>query len=158
MKALKRFRKALNKKEPDPKPQLPTTKPKETKQTKTSNPQTATSACSAVKSTREPLASDEQLTKWMRQAFKLSTLAVQAGNHPFGAVLILDGKVAVEAQNAVVTEHDATRHAELVFIAETVPLNCIIVSKKIINIEQCRCLYRSAANVFQGMNSAEPSW
>ena len=114
MKALKRFRKALNKKEPDPEPQLLTTNPKELKKTESSNPKTATSTCSTVKSATEPLASDEQLAEWMQQALKLSTLAVEAGNHPFGAVLVLDGKVAAEAQNAVVTERDATRHAELV--------------------------------------------
>jgi len=35
------------------------------------------------------------------------------GNHPFGAILVgPDGKVLIEAENTVVTEHDRTGHAE----------------------------------------------
>lgn len=49
----------------------------------------------------------------LRRAIEIAALARVAGNHPFGAVLAdVDGRVLLEAQNTVVTGHDATGHAE----------------------------------------------
>jgi tRNA(Arg) A34 adenosine deaminase TadA len=48
----------------------------------------------------------------MKRAFVLATRSVEKGNHPFGAVLILDNKLVLEAENTVETERDATGHAE----------------------------------------------
>lgn len=56
---------------------------------------------------------DEQQTQFMRQAISLAVQARQAGNHPFGAILVHNNKVILAAQNSVVTENDQTRHAEL---------------------------------------------
>ncbi len=50
---------------------------------------------------------------FIRAAFRLADRAVNAGNHPFGALLVHDGQVILEAQNTVVTDRDATRHAEM---------------------------------------------
>jgi tRNA(Arg) A34 adenosine deaminase TadA/nucleoside 2-deoxyribosyltransferase len=54
---------------------------------------------------------------FMREAIGEATAAMEAGNHPFGAVLVVDGAVVLRGGNAVVTENDATRHAELVLVS-----------------------------------------
>lgn len=57
--------------------------------------------------------------KWepaMRAALNEAQLAVEKGNHPFGAVLVrggASGAIALRAQNSVVTSRDPTCHAEL---------------------------------------------
>jgi len=49
----------------------------------------------------------------LRAAIALARRSREHGNHPFGAVLAdADGKRVLEAENTVVTERDATGHAE----------------------------------------------
>jgi tRNA(Arg) A34 adenosine deaminase TadA len=49
----------------------------------------------------------------LRTAIALAQRAREHGNHPFGAVLADgDGRALLEAENTVVTERDATGHAE----------------------------------------------
>ena len=50
--------------------------------------------------------------RFLRRAFELARSAVAHGNHPFGAVLVLDGNIVAEAENNVTTESDPTGHAE----------------------------------------------
>lgn len=55
----------------------------------------------------------------MRRAIAVSERSRANGNHPFGAVLAdAAGRVLLEAENRVVSEGDATRHAELVLMSE----------------------------------------
>ena len=49
----------------------------------------------------------------IERCYVLARRAVEHGNHPFGALLWKDGDVLMEAENTVVTEKDATGHAEL---------------------------------------------
>jgi tRNA(Arg) A34 adenosine deaminase TadA len=35
------------------------------------------------------------------------------GNHPFGAILVIDDEQVLEAENTVITSRDATEHAEM---------------------------------------------
>jgi tRNA(Arg) A34 adenosine deaminase TadA len=51
--------------------------------------------------------------KYIRRAIRLARQARDNGNHPFGALLVVDSDVALEAQNTVSTEHSPIRHAEL---------------------------------------------
>lgn len=52
-------------------------------------------------------------TDLLRKAVDLAQSARDNGNHPFGALLVAaDGTVVLEAENTVVTERDATGHAE----------------------------------------------
>ena len=51
---------------------------------------------------------DDLLTR----CFALATEARASGNHPFGALLAIDGEVVAEARNVVNTTHDITAHAE----------------------------------------------
>ena len=56
------------------------------------------------------MTSDEEL---LHQAVAVAHAARDHGNHPFGALLVTaDGEVALRAENTVVTERDATGHAE----------------------------------------------
>jgi len=48
----------------------------------------------------------------MKRAYAVARSAKAHGNHPFGAVLVLDGKIVLEAENTVHTDHDPTGHAE----------------------------------------------
>ncbi len=50
---------------------------------------------------------------FLRAAIAAAAQAVKNGNHPFGAVLVVDGTIRVTAENAVGTTHDNTQHAEL---------------------------------------------
>ena len=52
----------------------------------------------------------------LRRSFLLAHEARAAGNHPFGALLAVDGVVVAEAQNQVNTGHDITAHAETVLV------------------------------------------
>jgi tRNA(Arg) A34 adenosine deaminase TadA len=49
---------------------------------------------------------------FLRQAIGLANQAKEAGNHPFGALLEIDGKVILEAQNTVNADSNPTSHAE----------------------------------------------
>ncbi len=51
--------------------------------------------------------------KLLRATFQAALRAVAAGNHPFGAILAdAKGEILLEAENTVVTDRDATGHAE----------------------------------------------
>ena len=52
----------------------------------------------------------------LRRSFLLAHDARAAGNHPFGALLAVDGVAVAEAQNQVNTGHDITAHAETVLV------------------------------------------
>lgn len=52
------------------------------------------------------------VTAAMERALGLALEARAAGDHPFGAVLEVDGVVVAEARNLVTTTHDITAHAE----------------------------------------------
>jgi tRNA(Arg) A34 adenosine deaminase TadA len=49
---------------------------------------------------------------FVRRAIALASQARDEGNHPFGALLVLDGQVVLTARNSVNTDHDPTGHAE----------------------------------------------
>lgn len=49
---------------------------------------------------------------FMRRAIALADEAVAEGNHPFGAVLVQDGEIVLEAKNSVHSDRDCTCHAE----------------------------------------------
>lgn len=49
---------------------------------------------------------------FMAEAIRLSRLAVEHGNEPFGAVLVKDGEIVVRNENQIYTKHDPTFHGE----------------------------------------------
>jgi tRNA(Arg) A34 adenosine deaminase TadA len=60
---------------------------------------------------------DQSHEDYLRKTLELAEAAVLRGNHPFGALVVLDGSVELSAENSVVTEGDCTRHAELVLVS-----------------------------------------
>lgn len=51
--------------------------------------------------------------EFISRAYYLARVAQANGDHPFGALLVLDGAVTLECLNTVNTSADATRHPEL---------------------------------------------
>jgi tRNA(Arg) A34 adenosine deaminase TadA len=58
--------------------------------------------------------------RFARHAIALAREARDAGNHPFGALLVLDGEVVASAQNTVFTDRDPTAHAETNLVARAI--------------------------------------
>ena len=52
--------------------------------------------------------------KFLNMAIGLASQAVKAGNHPFGAVVVKDGKLLAQGMNEVVTKKEEFLHAEIV--------------------------------------------
>ncbi|NRA67019.1 MAG: nucleoside deaminase [Pseudobacteriovorax sp.] len=50
------------------------------------------------------------------RTLQLAQAAKSEGNHPFGALLVVDGSIVLESKNSVVTSGDVTQHAELSLI------------------------------------------
>lgn len=59
---------------------------------------------------------DDEL--FMREAIRLSKLAMEHGNEPFGAVLVKDGQIVFTNENQIYTRHDPTFHGEAGLIRE----------------------------------------
>ncbi|MBI2188944.1 MAG: nucleoside deaminase [Acidobacteria bacterium] len=56
----------------------------------------------------------------IRQAIELARQARAAGNHPFGALLAIDGTIVLTAQNTINTDRDPTAHAETNLVAAAI--------------------------------------
>ena len=57
---------------------------------------------------------------FVRQTIELARQARAAGNHPFGALLTIDGAVVLTARNTVHTKNDPTAHAETNLVADAI--------------------------------------
>lgn len=55
-------------------------------------------------------------TIFLTEAIRLSALAVEHGNEPFGAVLVRDGQIVATSENQIHTNSDPTHHAELALV------------------------------------------
>jgi len=51
--------------------------------------------------------------EFIRRVYGLAREAKAKGDHPFGALLVVDGTVVLECLNTVNTSADTTRHPEL---------------------------------------------
>ena len=58
--------------------------------------------------------------QFVRQAIVLAGEARGHGNHPFGALLVMDGEVVLTATNTVLTDQDPTAHAETNLVAAAI--------------------------------------
>jgi tRNA(Arg) A34 adenosine deaminase TadA len=50
---------------------------------------------------------------FVKRCIQLAADAVAHGNHPFGALLVKDEQIVLEAENTIFTGHDVTNHAEM---------------------------------------------
>jgi len=57
---------------------------------------------------------------FLKTAISLAAEARRAGDHPFGALLVVDGAVMLSARNTVHTDRDPTAHAETNLVADAV--------------------------------------
>ena len=55
---------------------------------------------------------------FIREAIRLSKLAVEHGNEPFGALLVKGGEIVRSSENQIFTRHDPTYHAEAGLLRE----------------------------------------
>ena len=58
--------------------------------------------------------------EFVRQTIALASEARGHGNHPFGALLVLDGQVVLTALNSIITDCDPTAHAETNLVARAI--------------------------------------
>lgn len=58
--------------------------------------------------------------QFIRQAIDLARQARAEGNHPFGALLVLDGNVVLTARNSIALDRDPTAHAETNLVAAAI--------------------------------------
>lgn len=66
------------------------------------------------------MASESVHEPFVRQAIALARQARHEGNHPFGALLALNGTAVLTAKNSVFTDCDPTAHAETNLVSEAV--------------------------------------
>ena len=52
-------------------------------------------------------------SRYILRAIELSSQSLDKGDLPFGAVLVHEDRIILEAQSTVVSENDNTRHAEI---------------------------------------------
>ena len=69
-----------------------------------------------VESALDPACPQDE--EFMREAIRLSQLAVVHGNEPFGAVLVKDGQIVFTNENQIYTKHDPTFHGEIGLLRE----------------------------------------
>jgi tRNA(Arg) A34 adenosine deaminase TadA len=62
----------------------------------------------------------EQHEPLIRHVIELARQARDAGNHPFGALLAIDGAIVLTAQNTINTDRDPTAHAESNLVAAAI--------------------------------------
>ncbi|MFW2336547.1 MAG: nucleoside deaminase [Ilumatobacter sp.] len=55
---------------------------------------------------------------FLARALELAMQARERGDHPFGALLAVDGDIVAEARNRVVSDQDITAHAELMLVRQ----------------------------------------
>jgi tRNA(Arg) A34 adenosine deaminase TadA len=58
--------------------------------------------------------------QFIRHAIDLARQAREEGNHPFGALLVLDGNVVLTARNSIARDRDPTAHAETNLVAAAI--------------------------------------
>lgn len=124
----------------------------------------------------EPLPDDPACTAadrvFMRKAYEVAEGAVKGGSAPFGAVLVIDGKIVAEAGNDVAGSRDPTRHAELALISTCAPKipredfrratlyassePCIMCSGAILNSGVMRVVYGTTEAQFQKFINPAP--
>jgi tRNA(Arg) A34 adenosine deaminase TadA len=86
------------------------------------------------------MAPDRIHERFAREAIDLARQARLAGDHPFGALLVLDGHIVLTARNTVLTDRDPTAHAETNLVADAIrrlPLDRIRQSVLYASCEPC---------------------
>ncbi len=91
--------------------------------------------------------------QFLKQAIGLAKSARDHGNHPFGALLVHNGKVILIAENLVNTSHDFTAHAELGLVREAKKkFSKEVLKESILYTSTEPCAMCAGAIVWSGIN------
>jgi len=77
---------------------------------------------------------------WMRKALREAEKALELGETPVGAIIVVDGKIIGRGGNRVKTLNDPTAHAEIIAIgaaAETTGYERLIEADMYVTLEPC---------------------
>ena len=77
---------------------------------------------------------------FIQQTYQLARSAAANNNHPFGALLVYDNEIILEAENTVNSQSDVTGHAELNLIrmaSQQFPLDVLSSSRLYASTEPC---------------------
>ena len=92
--------------------------------------------------------------EFIKTTYQLAKSAQEKGNHPFGALLVLDNRVVFMAENSVITDHDITRHAELNLISKvTQELDLEALSQSILYTSTEPCAMCTGAIFWAGIST-----
>ena len=90
---------------------------------------------------------------FIRRSFEVARSAVANGNHPFGAVFVLDGKIILEAENSVCINQDCTCHAELNLVKQVCKLPLESIQNGILYSSTEPCCMCSGAIFWSGIKN-----
>ncbi len=54
----------------------------------------------------------------IKKAYQLAESAQEKGNHPFGALFVVENRIVAVSENSVLSDNDVTRHAELNLVSK----------------------------------------
>ena len=89
--------------------------------------------------------------EFIRRAFAVARSSVAHGNHPFGAVFVVDNIIVLEAENTVCVDHDCTAHAELNLVKLVCKLPLESIQKGILYTSTEPCVMCSGAIFWSGI-------
>lgn len=90
----------------------------------------------------------------IQRCYQLADEAVAGGNHPFGALLVLDGQVIATAKNDAVISRNPTRHAEMVLLTTALPeLPADERSRAVVYSSTEPCIMCAAAIYWSGIST-----
>jgi tRNA(Arg) A34 adenosine deaminase TadA len=91
--------------------------------------------------------------EYIMRTYQLAKSAQEKGNHPFGALLVIDNKIAFTAENSVITDNDITRHAEQNLVSKvTQELNPESLSRSILYTSTEPCAMCTGAIFWSGIS------
>jgi len=90
---------------------------------------------------------------FMRQAFALAISAAKKGNHPYGALLVYQGRVILTSENTVNTDDDISRHAELSLLVRAKKvLPADVVRQSTLYTSSAPCMICCTLMIYRGIN------
>jgi tRNA(Arg) A34 adenosine deaminase TadA len=91
---------------------------------------------------------------FIRQAFALAISAAKKGNHPFGAVLVHQGRVILSAENTVNTGNDFTNHAEVNLLRKArQDLSSEVIRQSTLYTSAAPCMFCCATMWYSGVKT-----
>jgi len=91
--------------------------------------------------------------EFIKRTYQLALSAQEKGNHPFGALLVVDNSVAFTAENSIITDNDLTKHAELNLVSVvTGELDPEVLSRSILYTSTEPCAMCTGAIFWAGIS------